>query len=101
MATIDGATALGVADRTGSIEVGKRADLVVLDAASPSLTPSYDPVSTVAYAASRADVRWVVAGGRVAVDDRQLCTVDLAATVAAVRDLVPPIRAAAGRRTDP
>ena len=51
MATIDGATALGVADRTGSIEVGKRADLVVLDARSPSLTPSYDPVSTVAYAA--------------------------------------------------
>ena len=101
MATIAGATALGVADRTGSIEPGKRADLVVLDAASPALTPSYDPISTVAYAASRADVRTVVAGGRVAVEDRQLCTVDLAATVAAVRDLVPSIHAAAGRRTDP
>ena len=70
MATINGAAALGIADRTGSLEPGKRADVVVLDAASPALTPSYDPVSTLAYAASRADVRWVVAGGRVAVDDR-------------------------------
>ena len=69
---------------------------VVLDAASPALTPSYDPVSTLAYAASRADVRWVVAGGRVAVDDRVLRTVDVDAAVQAVRDLAPYVLAAAG-----
>ena len=98
MATIDGATALGVADRTGSIEVGKRADLVVLDARSPSLTPSYDPVSTAAYAAARADVRWVVAGGRVALDDGVVRAVDVDAATDEVRDLVPRIAAAAGGR---
>ena len=96
MATIDGARALGLAGTTGSIEVGKRADLVVLDAASPSLTPSYDAVATLAYAASRADVRWVVAGGQVAVDDRTLRTVDVDAAIGAVRDLVPHVLAAAG-----
>jgi len=96
MATINGAAALGIADRTGSLEPGKRADVVVLDAASPALTPSYDPVSTLAYAASRADVRWVVAGGRVAVDDRVLRTVDVRAAVQAVRDLAPYVLAAAG-----
>ena len=93
MATTGGATAAGTADR-GSIEPGRRADLVVLDASSPSLTPSYDPVSTVAYSASRADVRWVVAGGRVVVDDRELVTIDVAAAVDAVRRLAPSIRAA-------
>ncbi|MGH9272210.1 MAG: amidohydrolase family protein, partial [Ilumatobacteraceae bacterium] len=98
MATIDGARALGVADRAGSIEVGKRADLVVLDARSPALTPSYDPVSTVAYAAARADVRWVVADGKVAVDDRIVRTVDVDGAVDAVRDLAPQILAAAGGR---
>ncbi len=98
MATIDGAAALGVADRTGSIEVGKRADLVVLDARSPALTPSYDPVSTVAYAAARADVRWVVAGGQVAVDDGVVRAVDVDAATEAVRDLTPQIVAAAGGR---
>ena len=99
MATIDGARALGIADRTGSIEPGKRADLVVLDGTSAALTPSYDPVSTIAYAASRADVRWVIAGGQVAVDDRQVTTIDVAAAVEAVRDLVPHIRSTAGGRT--
>ena len=66
----------------GSIEVGTRADLVVLDPSSPALTPSYDAVSTAVYAASRADVRWVVAGGRVVVDDRVLTTIDVDAAIA-------------------
>ena len=47
-----------------AIVVGGRADVVVLDPSSPSLTPSYDAHSTVAYAAARGDVRWVVAGGK-------------------------------------
>ncbi len=93
MATTGGSRAAGTPDR-GTIEAGKRADLVVLDAASPSLTPSYDPVSTVVYAASRADVRWVVAGGKVVVDDRELTTIDTIAAIDAVRRLGPSIRAA-------
>jgi len=98
MATINGAVALGVADETGSLEPGKRADIVVLDAASPALTPCYDPVSTLAYAASRGDVRWVVAGGRLAVDDRIVTAVDLDGALSAMRDLAPQVLAAAGAR---
>ena len=94
MATIDGARALGLDAQVGSIEVGKRADLVVLDPSSPALTPSYDPVSTAAYAASRGDVRWVVAGGQVVVDDRDLTTIDVEAAIAGVRALTPSILAA-------
>ena len=96
MATTGGATAAGAAD-LGTIAVGTRADLVVLDPTSPSLTPSYDAHSTAAYAASRADVRWVVAAGRVVVDDRRLVTIDVDGAVAALREMAPRILAATGR----
>ena len=96
MATTGGATAAGAPD-LGTIAVGTRADLVVLDPTSPSLTPSYDAHSTAAYAASRADVRWVVAAGRVVVDDRRLVTVDVDGAVGALREMAPRILAATGR----
>ncbi|MET0579805.1 MAG: amidohydrolase family protein, partial [Ilumatobacteraceae bacterium] len=92
LATTGGATAAGATD-LGTIAVGTRADLVVLDPSSPSLTPSYDAHSTAAYAASRADVRWVVAAGRVVVDDRRLVTIDVAGAIDALRDLAPRILA--------
>ena len=82
MATIDGAAALGIDHLVGSIEVGKRADLIVLDASAPSLHPVHDPVSAVANAATRAEVRHVLVDGRVVVDDRRLTTVDVAAVLA-------------------
>ena len=93
MATTAGARAIG-APELGTIEVGTRADLVILDPSSPSLTPAYDPVATAVYAASRADVRWVVAGGNVVVDDRALTTIDVDAAIAAVRELAPSVLAA-------
>jgi 5-methylthioadenosine/S-adenosylhomocysteine deaminase len=96
MATNGGATAAGAPD-LGSIAVGNRADLVVLDPASPSLTPSYDAHSTAAYAASRADVRWVVAAGTVVVDDRRLTTIDVDGAIDALREMAPRILAATGR----
>ena len=96
MATTGGARAAGVAD-IGTVEVGTRADLVVLDPSSPSLTPAYDPVATAVYAASRGDVRWVVAGGQLVVDDRRLTTLDVDAAIATVRDLGPRILAATDR----
>ena len=86
MATVGGATALGDPS-IGTIEVGTRADLVVLDHGSPSLSPVYDPISAVVYAAGRGDVRWVVAGGEVVVDDRRLTTIDLDAAIDGVRAL--------------
>lgn len=85
-ATIGGATLLGAADSLGSIEVDKQADLVVLDAEAPHLTPSYDPVGTVVYAAGRGDVTDVWVGGRRVVAERTLLTIDVAAARAAVSE---------------
>ena len=81
MATIDGARALGIDHLVGSIEVGKRADLVLLDAHSPSLTPVFDAHSTIVYAASRADVTDVWVDGRHVVAGRRCTTVDVSAAV--------------------
>ena len=87
MATIDGAKALGIDHLVGSIEVGKRADLVVLDPSSPSLTPSPDPISTVVYAASRADVTDVWVDGARVIADRRSTTIDIESAVAEVASL--------------
>ncbi|MGR6969403.1 amidohydrolase [Streptomyces cynarae] len=88
MATIDGARALGLGDRLGSLEAGKRADLIVLDLGRPHLRPRHDVWSTLAYAAHSADVRDTVVDGRILMRDRVLTTLDEAvalAELAAVR----------------
>lgn len=87
MATINGARALQLDHQIGSLEVGKRADLIVLDADSPSLTPNFDPHTTIATCVSRADVRHVVIDGRVLVRDHKCLTIDQAAAVSKVKAL--------------
>lgn len=86
MATMGSATALGIDDLVGSIEVGKKADLVRLDPSSPSLTPVYDPISTIVYAASRADVVDVWIEGNPVVKNRTCTTIDVDAVLADLRD---------------
>lgn len=77
IATINGARALGLGDLIGSIEVGKRADLVVLDAASAAMHPVFDPHSVIAASASRADVRDVIVDGKVVVRSGGVQTLDV------------------------
>jgi 5-methylthioadenosine/S-adenosylhomocysteine deaminase len=92
MATVGGARALNFDDLTGSLEVGKRADVVVLDLDEDNLVPLYDPVSHLAYAAAAADVRTVLIDGRVVLDEGELTTLDEAEVRRRVRDLAVAIR---------
>lgn len=71
-ATINGARALGLADRIGSIEVGKEADLVAVELTSPEVAPLFDPVSHLLYASGREHVTDVWVAGRRVVHARQL-----------------------------
>ena len=75
-ATLDGARALGMADRIGSVEVGKEADLILLDTRLPHLTPLREPHTAVVFAAGRADVRTVIVAGEIVVDDRRSTRLD-------------------------
>jgi 5-methylthioadenosine/S-adenosylhomocysteine deaminase len=86
MATMGSASALGIDHLVGSIEVGKKADLVRLDPMSPSLTPIYDPISAVVYAASRADVLDVWIDGQAVVQNRTCTTIDLNSVLSDLRD---------------
>jgi len=62
-ATLGGARALGLGARIGSIEPGKRADLVAVELRAPELVPCYDPVSHLVYAAGREHVTHVWVDG--------------------------------------
>jgi 5-methylthioadenosine/S-adenosylhomocysteine deaminase len=76
MATREGARALGLEAEIGSIEVGKRADLVLLDRGRPHLSPDVDPWSAIVYSARGTDVRTVVVDGEVLVHDFALTRAD-------------------------
>jgi len=76
MATREGARALGQEAEIGSIEPGKRADLVLIDRTAPHLTPSPDPWSTIVYSARGPDVRAVVVDGELLVHDFALTRMD-------------------------
>ena len=69
MATREGARALGLDAEIGSIEVGKRADLILIDRDQPHLALATDPYSTIVYAARGTDVRTTIVDGQVLVDD--------------------------------
>ncbi len=76
MVTSWGATVLGLEKEIGTIEVGKKADIVVVDLQSPHLVPLYNPLSAIVYSASGADVKDVIVNGRVLLKDRTFCTLD-------------------------
>ncbi len=77
LATLGGARALGLESEIGSIEVGKRADLVALDLSGPHAQPEEaDLISRIVYSACAADVRHVVVDGRIVVRDGRLKTAD-------------------------
>ena len=98
MATINGARALGLDKQIGSLEAGKRADLVIVSAASARLTPMYDPVSHLVYAVHGDDVRTVMVNGRLLMRDRKMLTLDEPAVLAEARKLAASVRAAVGKR---
>ncbi len=77
MATIEGAKALGMGQITGSLEEGKKADVIVIDTKKPHLTPMYNPFSHLVYAARGNDVSHSIINGRLVMEDRKLLTVDL------------------------
>ncbi|MBI2187601.1 MAG: amidohydrolase [Acidobacteria bacterium] len=94
MATIGGARALGLASQIGSLEPGKRADLIVVGMSAARQTPMYDPVSHLVYTTRGDDVRTTIVNGRVLMRDRKMLTLDEAAVLTEARAWVPKVRAA-------
>jgi len=97
LATIDGARALGMEDLIGSLEVGKRADLIVVDGGNPNLVPRYDAYSHLTYAARGDNVKTTIVDGRVLYDAGTFATLDAAAVIEAARAAAERVRAVVGR----
>lgn len=76
MATINGARALGLQDELGSIEVGKKADLILVDMKKPHLTPVHNAVSHLVYSAVGSDVDTVIVDGKVLMKGRRVIALD-------------------------
>jgi 5-methylthioadenosine/S-adenosylhomocysteine deaminase len=76
MATINGARALHLEKIIGSLETGKKADLILVDIGAPHATPMYDVYSELVYALKATDVRTVVIAGKVVMRDRWMLTLD-------------------------
>ncbi|MDD2389348.1 MAG: amidohydrolase [Desulfobacterales bacterium] len=93
MATAGGAKAIGLGRETGSLEIGKQADVMILDMAKPHLVPMYHPESHIVYAAKGSDVRDVIVGGRVLVRNRQVLTLDVEEIMENVNRIAGAIRA--------
>jgi len=94
MATIDGARALGMDKEIGSLEAGKRADLLVVSMSSARQTPMYDPVSHLVYVTRGDDVRTTVVNGNVLMRDRKVLTLEAPAVLAEARAFAEKVRAA-------
>ncbi len=86
MATLNGARALGLDEHTGSLEVGKYADMVAFDLSSLAQQPVYDPVSQLIYSSGRDCVRHVWVGGKQLLDDRKLTRIDEERVIAIAKE---------------
>ncbi|MFT5504912.1 MAG: 5-methylthioadenosine/S-adenosylhomocysteine deaminase [Gammaproteobacteria bacterium] len=77
MATINGARALGMSDIIGSIEVGKKADIIAIDFSDLNTQPVYDPVTQVVYALNSRQVSHVWINGKIQLEDHKLVNLDI------------------------
>lgn len=76
MATLNGARAVGLEKDVGSLEVGKKADIILVDLAKPHLTPLHDIYSTIVYSARAADVETVIVDGKILMQNQQARSLD-------------------------
>ena len=76
MATLRGASAVGLERKIGSIEVGKKADLILLNLQKPHLTPTFNPISSIVYAGEGPDVETVIIDGKMVMENRVVKTLD-------------------------
>jgi len=87
LATTGGAAVMGLESEIGTLETGKRADMIVVDLNKPHLCPVYDPVSTLVYSANGSDVRDVIVNGRVLMRERKFMTIDADEVMGRVREI--------------
>ena len=97
LATRGGARALGMERRLGSLEPGKRADVLIVGMSHARQTPLYDPVSHLIYVTRGDDVETTIVNGKVLMENRRVLTLDEGKVLAEARRLADEVRRAVGR----
>lgn len=77
MATVNGAKALNLYDKVGTIETGKKADIIIIDMNKPHLCPKHNIISSLAYSAQASDVETVIINGKIIMENYEMKTVDI------------------------
>lgn len=90
-ATLQSARAVGLGDRVGSLAVGHRADVILVDLTGPHTQPVHDLAATLVHSARSGDVTTTIVDGRVLMRDRELLTVDVPAVVAELGERLPAL----------
>lgn len=93
MATIEGARAIHLEKKIGSLEAGKQADLIVVETGNAHSIPMYNAYSAIVYALKASDVRTVLIAGKPVMEDRKMLTLDQPAILAKAREYAPKIAA--------
>jgi len=96
MATIEGARALHLEKEIGSLEPGKKADIILISLDKPNAVPIYDVYAQLAYALKAGDVEAVVIGGRIVMRDRKLLTLNEPEILAKAREYRAKVKASLG-----
>ena len=97
MATIGGARVLGMEQQIGSLEPGKRADIIIVSMSAARQTPMYDPISHLVYVTRGDDVQTTIVNGTVLMRNRRVLTLDASAVLKESQVWAAKVRAAVGR----
>jgi len=100
MATIDGARAVHLEREIGSLEPGKKADVILISLDEPNAVPMYDVYAQIAYALKGSDVETVIIGGKVVMRDHKLLTIDEPRVLEKAREYQKSVAASLGMATE-
>jgi 5-methylthioadenosine/S-adenosylhomocysteine deaminase len=92
MATMGAARALHMEDKIGSLEVGKLADIIVIDTKAANMVPMYNPYSVLVYSANSANVRHSIVAGKIIMQDREMLTVNEKEIIAEAMEFTKKVR---------
>jgi 5-methylthioadenosine/S-adenosylhomocysteine deaminase len=93
MATINGAKALGKSESIGSLEIGKCADIIIVDVNNSHSIPLFDPITHLVFGAGRSDIKDVFVSGKHIVKNKKITGIDIEKIYDEVRELAPQIKA--------
>ena len=87
LATIGGAKTLNMADKIGSIEVGKLADIIIVETTSPNMIPNYDSYATLVFQANGSNVDTTIVNGKIIVEEKKLKTYDMQKNIQNMKEI--------------